>query len=149
MNPASHYHDQLHSALTSLFVDTYFPLDALQMWQNSDDFDSRVKTVNDNAEMVAQMLQAHPRVETVYYPSLSPSKALYDQYKRPDGGYSYLVSVLFKTPSEATDFFDALDVAKGPSLGTNFTLACPYTLFGHYNELEWVRSPPSLFAVSI
>jgi cystathionine gamma-synthase len=29
-------------------------------------------------------------------------------------------------------FFDALDTHKGPSLGTNFTLACPYTLLAHY-----------------
>ena len=27
--------------------------------------------------------------------------------------------------------------AKGPSLGTNFTLACPYTIIAHYAELEW------------
>ena len=26
---------------------------------------------------------------------------------------------------------------KGPSLGTNFTLACPYTILGHYLELDW------------
>ena len=29
-------------------------------------------------------------------------------------------------------FFDALEVQKGPSLGTNFTLACPYTVLAHY-----------------
>ncbi len=28
-------------------------------------------------------------------------------------------------------------VAKGPGFGTNFTLACPYTLLAHYTELEW------------
>jgi cystathionine gamma-synthase len=30
-------------------------------------------------------------------------------------------------------------VAKGPSLGTNFTLVCPYTLLAHYNELPWAE----------
>lgn len=28
-------------------------------------------------------------------------------------------------------------MAKGPSLGTNFTLCCAYTLLAHYSELEW------------
>ena len=28
-------------------------------------------------------------------------------------------------------------MSKGPSLGTNFTLCCPYTLLAHYTELEW------------
>jgi cystathionine gamma-synthase len=36
-------------------------------------------------------------------------------------------------------FFDALNVFKGPSLGTNFTLACPYTLLAHYTELDWAE----------
>ena len=26
---------------------------------------------------------------------------------------------------------------QGPSLGTNFTPACPYTIFAHYAELDW------------
>jgi len=34
-------------------------------------------------------------------------------------------------------FFDALSCYKGPSLGTNFTLACPFTILAHYTELEW------------
>ena len=37
-------------------------------------------------------------------------------------------------------FYDALGVNKGPSLGTNFTLACPYTLLAHYTELSWAAS---------
>nr|VWP00441.1 STE/STE11/CDC15 protein kinase [Ganoderma boninense] len=34
-------------------------------------------------------------------------------------------------------FDDALPCMKGPSLGTNFTLACPYTILAHYAELDW------------
>jgi cystathionine gamma-synthase len=41
---------------------------------------------------------------------------------------------------EARRFYDALRVSKGPSLGTNFTLACPYTLLAHYEELDWAES---------
>lgn len=33
--------------------------------------------------------------------------------------------------------FDTLETEKGPSLGTNFTLCCPYTLLAHYGELDW------------
>ena len=51
--------------------------------------------------------------------------------------YGYLISVTFVTPAKAVAFYDALDVAKGPSLGANFSLACAYTLLAHYNELEW------------
>jgi len=47
------------------------------------------------------------------------------------------VSVTFFSMSEAQRFFDAIDTAKGPSLGTNFTLTSPYTILAHYGELEW------------
>lgn len=34
-------------------------------------------------------------------------------------------------------FYDTLRCAKGPSLGTSFTLASPYTILAHYMELDW------------
>ena len=44
----------------------------------------------------------------------------------------------FYTTEDAVAFFDAIDTAKGPSLGTNFTLTSPYAILAHYGELEWV-----------
>jgi cystathionine gamma-synthase len=32
-----------------------------------------------------------------------------------------------------------LSLSKGPSFGTEFSLACPYTLLAHYDELEWAE----------
>lgn len=53
------------------------------------------------------------------------------------GGYGGLLSATFHNTADAAAFFDNLDISKGPSLGTNFTLSCPYTLIAHYTELEW------------
>lgn len=33
--------------------------------------------------------------------------------------------------------FDAFLCCKSHSLGTNFTLACPFTILAHYTELDW------------
>lgn len=49
----------------------------------------------------------------------------------------------FYTNDEAMAFFDEIATAKGPSLGTNFTLSSPYAILAHYGELEWV-CPPTL-----
>lgn len=112
--------------------------------------------MNKNAESVADMLKAHPRsispplfsvlshannptVKQVFYPKYSPTRPFYDHCRCPNGGYGGLLSVTFFTIEDAIEFFDTLDVAKGPSLGTNFTLASPYTLLAHYGELEWAR----------
>jgi cystathionine gamma-synthase len=59
---------------------------------------------------------------------------------------------VLQTSDHAQQFYDTLDVYKGPSLGTNFTLACPYTLIAHYTELDWAESygvPRHLVRVSV
>ena len=43
-------------------------------------------------------------------------------------------------PPPPRPFTIALAVCKGPSLGTVFTLACPFTLLAHYTELDWAES---------
>jgi cystathionine gamma-synthase len=48
-----------------------------------------------------------------------------------------LLSLTLRDPAATPAFFDRLRLCKGPSLGTNYSLACPYTLLAHYTELEW------------
>ena len=61
-------------------------------------------------------------VKEVYYPKYSATQIFYDQCRNLDKGYGGLLSVTFKTTEQAVTFFDKLETAKGPSLGTNFTL---------------------------
>lgn len=61
-------------------------------------------------------------MKNVYYPKYNPSRPLYDAVRNLNGGYGGLFSVTFYSTSEAIAFFDSLEVLKGPSLGTNFTL---------------------------
>lgn len=137
LNPRSSWYDRLELALSKQTPEPYFPLDAIVMEKNSQDFGDRVLKASANTEMVVDMLKDHPCVVEVFYPKGSASQHLYDKFRRTDGGYGFLVSVRFATPDAAIAFHDALDVAKGPSLGTNFTLCCAYTLLAHYSELDW------------
>jgi len=61
-------------------------------------------------------------VKEVNYPKYSPTRAFYDKCRNPKGGYGGLLSATFYSKQDAATFFDNLDTAKGPSLGTNFTL---------------------------
>ena len=61
-------------------------------------------------------------VKEVYYPKYSPTRAFYDACRTPHGGYGGLLSITFHSTAAAVIFFDAIEIAKGPSLGTNFTL---------------------------
>ncbi|KAF5675254.1 O-succinylhomoserine (thiol)-lyase [Fusarium denticulatum] len=139
LNPKSRDHWDMKRRLKDRYVNTYFPLDVIVMEKNSTDFEERVTEASQNAEHLADTLRKHISVGQVYYPKGSPTQRLYEKYKRPGKGYGYLLSIRFNTPAAAIAFHDALDVAKGPSLGTNFTLGCAYTLFAHFHELEWAE----------
>ena len=61
--------------------------------------------------------------------------------RRPSGGWGALITFLPKNAdANSPRIYDRLAVCKGPSLGTVFTLACPFTLLAHYTELEWAES---------
>ena len=72
---------------------------------------------------------------------------------RSGAGYGCLLSFELKQGrQQAQVVYDALRVSKGPSLGTNFTLACPYTQLAHYDELAWAARcgvPSHLLRVSV
>uniref|UniRef100_A0A0D2XI89 Cystathionine gamma-synthase n=1 Tax=Fusarium oxysporum (strain Fo5176) TaxID=660025 RepID=A0A0D2XI89_FUSOF len=134
MSDISHIHD-----IISLYTTARKRTVAIFGKTAQTDFEERVIKASQNAQHIADILRKHSSVGQVYYPKGSPTQQLHEKYKRPGKGYGYLLSIRFKTPAAAIAFHDALDVAKGPSLGTNFTLGCAYTLFAHYDELEWAE----------
>jgi cystathionine gamma-synthase len=69
--------------------------------------------------------------------SASRSGGTHTKEDVPEGGYGMLFTITFMSEYASEVFYDALPTEKGPSLGTNFTLASPYAILAHYNELEW------------
>jgi cystathionine gamma-synthase len=124
--------------------------DARAILYNSVDFVERNAVINSTAEALADWLLEHGDVETVYYPKhIAP---FYNAVKRSSGGYGGLMSIILHPHMCQRTFYDALNVAKGPSLGTNFTLVCPYTLLAHYHELDFAMSydvPPNLLRIAV
>lgn len=114
--------------------------DALVLEKNSRDFVERVNQINRTAECVVNFLGEHPKVAEVWYPR-ERSRQEFDRIRREGGGFGGLFSILLKDAEKtAPIFYDALAVSKGPSLGANYTLCCPYTLLAHYDELDWAES---------
>jgi len=76
----------------------------------------------------------------VWYPRWEFSEA-YEALRRPQGGWGSLVTFLPRdAATRSPAIYDRLELCKGPSLGTVFTLACPFTLLAHYSELDWAES---------
>ena len=137
--------------------DAYFEEDADVMECNSRTFCDRIAQIDHNAEVICEFLRSCTRIiSQVYYPKWQ-TRELYDACRSTfadgrKGGFGGLFSIVFSSPDAAHFFFDALHCAKGPSLGTNFTLACPYALYGHFDELEWAEKhgvPRDIVRVSI
>ncbi|MBT4867195.1 MAG: PLP-dependent transferase [Planctomycetaceae bacterium] len=140
LNPQSPFHDELRSRLKRDVSASLWGADAVVLERNSQDFTERVQRINDNGLQLARFLSDHPHVDRVYYPGLSPTEP-YDAFRRSEGGYGGLLSInLVDAESRAPKFYDALEVCKGPNLGTNYTLACPYTILAHYRELDFAES---------
>lgn len=121
------------------------------MERNSRDYRTRIKKVNDNAYDVCDFL--HKRslddestpaegkvLKKVYYPRYITPGTYAQAQRHPTlgkGGYGGLFSLTFTSLAASRAFYDAIGCAKGPSLGTSFTLASPYTILAHYLELDW------------
>uniref|UniRef100_A0A7S2SMQ1 Cystathionine gamma-synthase n=1 Tax=Mucochytrium quahogii TaxID=96639 RepID=A0A7S2SMQ1_9STRA len=117
----------------------------------SADLEVRVSQSNRSASALVEHLAQHPSVEKVYHPSVV-ERERYDRFKRdaPYAGYGALFSILFKNQDHSAQFFDNLDISKTPGFGQNFSLACPYTMIAHYNELDWAKEygvDPSLVRI--
>ena len=152
LNPEGRYYQQLKSAFEADYEDNYWAEDIMFMERNSRDFVTRIERINHNAEAICNILQAHPLVKEVYYPKYSPTKQFYDDCRTPTGGYGGLLSFTFHNKDHAVAFFDRIETAKGPSLGTNFTLTSPYVVLAHYLELDWAAGygvPAELLRISV
>lgn len=152
LNPEGRYYQHLKSAFEADYEDNYWAEDIMFMERNSRDFVTRIERINDNAEAICNVLQAHPLVKEVYYPKYSPTKQFYDDCRTPTGGYGGLLSFTFHKKDHAVAFFDRIETAKGPSLGTNFTLTSPYVVLAHYLELDWAAGfgvPAELLRISV
>lgn len=124
--------------------------DAEVLLSNMNGYAARMKSVNANGLELAAWLAEHPAVAQVWHPSLT-TRENYDAALRKGGGYGGLLSFVLKSPKKVPKVYDALQLCKGPSFGTSFTLVCPYVMLAHYTELDWAEAcgvAPHLLRVS-
>ncbi|KAL5530065.1 STR2_2 [Sanghuangporus sanghuang] len=159
INPNSSHFSFMSAHLKKTYVDDYYYEDAVVMEANSRNFVERVVIINANAVAVCEFLRtrsltfAGPHgpnpssdwhdfvIKDVFFPKWV-TRENYDLCRKPGAEDSFgpLFSLTFTSPEASHAFFNSLQCAKGPSLGTNFTLACPYTILAHYNERPWAAA---------
>lgn len=139
-NPRSPYHAELKRLVRARHEDLLWEGDARILEAQAGGFPERMRRHNRNGLFIAERLRQHPNIEKVWYPKWEFNEA-YEAVRRPEGGYGSLVTFLPRAAEQTSPrIYDRLAVSKGPSLGTVFTLACPFTLLAHYTELSWAES---------
>jgi cystathionine beta-lyase/cystathionine gamma-synthase len=132
------------------------PLDAAVLEGNLGSLRDRMGRFNQNAVRVASFLSEHRGVKVVFFNGL-PSHRSYATARRMLRGPGSVIS--FTLVRDSWDglraFYDSplAGIVKAPSLGSDVTLLCPYTLLTHYNdtdeELAAIGLPRFLLRVSV
>lgn len=152
LNSQQRYYKELKEVIEKDYESNFWIEDIIYLERNSRTFKERSTKVNDTAEAVVDLFKNSPHIKTVYYPKLNESKKYYDVCRKTNGGYGGLLSIIFHNEEHAEMFYDHVATAKGPSLGTNFTLVSPYAILAHYPELDYVAQfgvPRSLIRISV
>ena len=94
-------------------------------------YESRIKIISSNTKKLVEYFKTAPFIDEIFY-CLNPKYASnYQKLMIDENSYTGIVSVTFK--KDFKEVYDKLNFAKGPSLGTEFTLLMPYTYLAHYD----------------
>jgi cystathionine gamma-synthase len=153
VNPASRHYNTIQQALQARYEPSFvFPLDTKALKHNSQHVRRRAQRCNENALAVAQMLYGHPLIKRLNYPYFDESLPVYQSLMREGGGYGPVMSIIFHDEKVAHRFYDILNVPKGSSFGTNFTIAVPFALLVHYYNRDRVAAhglPEHIIRISV
>jgi cystathionine gamma-synthase len=95
------------------------------------DYESRMKTISENTKLLVEYFKKASFIDEIFY-CLNPKYASnYQKLMIDKDCLTGIISVTFK--KDFKEVYDKLNFAKGPSLGTEFTLLMPYTYLAHYD----------------
>ena len=150
LNPKSKWINKFKKAIEKIYLPELSFNDIISLEIASRDIQRRVLAQNHNCLELKKRLENHPAIKKVYHPENCPN---FRSILKVNRGYGCLLSFELNGGLEKTiRFYNSLKISKGPSLGTQFTIVCPYVQLAHYNELEWVKEfevPPYLIRVSV
>ena len=95
------------------------------------EYETRVKTISLNTKLLVEYFKQANFIDEIFYCLNDKYASNYRKLMIDENSYTGIVSVTFKKEFRAV--YDKLNFAKGPSLGTEFTLLMPYTYLAHYD----------------
>lgn len=152
VNPESpHYGDLV--LRTSSFYQPPYTRDLARLAEQMKHAPEVVSCLDANTRRVADFLSRHPAVKKVHYAGYSSH---FEAVAKSVGAGGAMISIELNGDIEPV--YDALEVMKGPSFGTRFTLVCPFMYLAHYDLvttqegrrfLQSIGIDPDLIRISV
>lgn len=95
------------------------------------DYASVMDRINFNTVALTAFLEKHPSVEKVFGAYTGEAGRNYTALQRRPDAPGGIVTIKLRGP--VAEFYDQVQLAKGPSFGTVFTILCPFLYLAHYN----------------
>ena len=150
ISPYSKWRKEFAEIIPKVALSTLSDSDSIELEKTSRDVKDRLKRLNLSCLKLKEKLETKKEISKVLHPQYCKN---FNSLLKKGGGYGCLLSLELKGGiEESKRVYDALRVNKGPSLGTNFTLVCPYVQLAHFKELKWAEScgvPEHLLRVSV
>jgi len=116
------------------YVDNVYIKDIQRLAYEIKDYEKRVKKISFNTKLLVEYFKTCSYIDKIYYCLSDENKENYKSLMVDDNSYTGLVSVTFNKTLNL--IYDKLNFAKGPSLGTEFTLLMPYVYLAHYDYIK-------------
>lgn len=108
--------------------------DELRLAKTIEAYESRVLEISHNTKTIIAYLEKSPAVKELYTVLHPKSNLNFQKIQKHQDALPGLISVVFD--NDLAHYYDKLNIPKGPSLGTEFTLAMPYIYLAHYDMVK-------------
>ena len=155
LNINSRFAEKLRE-FVSKTADTPYIKDIQRIANEITGYEERVTKVASNTAALLSYFEQSPIVSQTFSVLSPASIGNFNKIKKHDAALPGLISIVFDKKLEC--YYDKLPLSKGPSLGTEFTLAMPYVYLAHYDllktdegrkELERLGVHPELLRISV
>ena len=143
INPRSPHYGDLVLRSSSYYQPAY-NRDIARLAYEMDKAPEVVARMGANARLLADFLGGHAAVKKVHYAGYSDH---FTEVARSAGSGGAMITI--ELYAEIHPFFDALNVMKGPSFGTEFTLVCQFMYLAHYDLVTTDKGRSFLKSIGI
>lgn len=110
-------------------------------------YEDRVKTVSQNSKAVYDYLKKQTIIKEIYSVNSLDSNENFLKIRKSKDAFPGVISIVFD--KDLAYYYDKLNLAKGPSLGIEFTIAMPYVYLAHYDCLKTEEGKQKLLELGI